>query len=336
MQRLQTNKESEMAKRIQFSQHGGSDVLEYRDYQPAAPGPHEVRVANKAIGLNFIDTYYRNGLYVPPALPSSLGTEAAGVVEAVGSEVTRFAVGDRVAYATGPLGSYGELHVLPADNLVHLPDSISFEEAAAVILKGLTVQYLLRQTYELKGGETVLFHAAAGGVGSFACQWAKALGVKLIGTVSSAKKAALAKELGAWETIDYSHENVVQRVLELTDGAKCPVVYDGVGKDTWETSLDCVAPRGLLVSFGNASGAVTGVNLGILAQKGSLYVTRPTLASYANTPQNLQAMADELFAMISSGKLQVEISNRYALKDAAAAQDALSSRQTTGSTILLP
>jgi NADPH2:quinone reductase len=329
-------KESQMAKRIQFSQHGGSEVLEYRDYQPAAPGPREVRVANRAIGLNFIDTYFRSGLYAPPALPSSLGTEGAGVVEAVGSEVRNFAVGDRVAYATGPLGAYSELHVLPADKLVRLPEAISFEQAAAVMLKGLTVQYLLRQTYELKGGETILFHAAAGGVGSFACQWARALGVNLIGTVSSAEKAARAKEQGAWATIDYSHENVVQRVLELTDGKKCPVVYDGVGKDTWETSLDCVAPRGLLVSFGNASGAVTGVNLGILAQKGSLYVTRPTLAGYADTPERLQTMADELFGMIAGGQLQVEISNRYALKDAAAAQDALSARQTTGSTILLP
>ncbi|UTH36742.1 NADPH:quinone reductase [Pseudomonas sp. KHPS1] len=325
-----------MAKRIQFSQHGGSEVLEYRDYQPAAPGPREVRVANRAIGLNFIDTYFRSGLYAPPALPSSLGTEGAGVVEAVGSEVRNFVVGDRVAYATGPLGAYSELHVLPADKLVRLPEAISFEQAAAVMLKGLTVQYLLRQTYELKGGETILFHAAAGGVGSFACQWARALGVNLIGTVSSAEKAARAKEQGAWATIDYSHENVVQRVLELTDGKKCPVVYDGVGKDTWETSLDCVAPRGLLVSFGNASGAVTGVNLGILAQKGSLYVTRPTLAGYADTPERLQTMADELFGMIAGGQLQVEISNRYALKDAAAAQDALSARQTTGSTILLP
>lgn len=325
-----------MAKRIQFSQHGGSEVLEYRDYQPAAPGPREVRVANRAIGLNFIDTYFRSGLYAPPALPSSLGTEGAGVVEAVGSEVRNFAVGDRVAYATGPLGAYSELHVLPADKLVRLPDAISFEQAAAVMLKGLTVQYLLRQTYELKGGETILFHAAAGGVGSFACQWARALGVNLIGTVSSAEKAARAKEQGAWATIDYSHENVVQRVLELTDGKKCPVVYDGVGKDTWETSLDCVAPRGLLVSFGNASGAVTGVNLGVLAQKGSLYVTRPTLAGYADTPERLQTMADELFGMIAGGQLRVEISKRYALKDAAAAQDALSARQTTGSTILLP
>ncbi len=325
-----------MPKRIQFSRHGGPEVLEYLDYQAAAPGPNEVRVKNHAIGLNFIDTYYRSGLYPPAALPSGLGSEGAGIVEAVGSAVSRFQVGERVAYATGPLGAYSELHVLPADKLVKLPDSISFEQAAAVMLKGLTVQYLLRQTFALKGGETILFHAAAGGVGSFACQWAKALGVKLIGTVSSAEKAERAMQQGAWATIDYSHEDVVQRVLALTDGQKCPVVYDGVGKDTWETSLDCVAPRGLLVSFGNASGAVSGVNLGILAQKGSLFVTRPTLAGYADTPERLQMMADDLFGMIESGQLKVDISNRYALKDAAAAQAALSARQTTGSTILLP
>jgi len=325
-----------MAKRIQFSHYGGPEVLEYRDYTPAAPGPNEVRVHNQAIGLNFIDTYFRSGLYEPPSLPSSLGTEGAGIVEAVGAAVSGFQVGDRVAYATGPLGAYSELHVLPAEKLVKLPDAISFEQAAAVMLKGLTVQYLLRQTFALQGGETILFHAAAGGVGSLACQWAKALDVKLIGTVSSAEKAARAKAQGAWATIDYSHENVAQRVLELTDGRKCPVVYDGVGKDTWEASLDCVAQRGLLVSFGNASGAVTGVNLGILAQKGSLFVTRPTLAGYADTSAHLQSMADELFAMIESGTLHVDINNRYALKDAALAQTALSARQTTGSTILLP
>jgi len=325
-----------MAKRIQFSRHGGPEVLDYLDYQPATPGPNEVRVQNRAIGLNFIDTYFRSGLYPPAALPSGLGSEGAGIVEALGSAVTQFQVGDRVAYATGPLGAYSELHVLPADKLVKLPDTISFEQAAAVMLKGLTVQYLLRQTFALQGGETILFHAAAGGVGSLACQWAKALGVKLIGTVGSAEKAAWAKAQGAWATIDYSQENVAQWVLELTEGKKCPVVYDGVGQDTWETSLDCVAPRGLLVSFGNASGAVTGVNLGILAQKGSLFVTRPTLASYADTPERLQLMADELFAMLESGQLRVEISHRYALEDAAAAQAALSARQTTGSSILLP
>ncbi|MCY1353643.1 Quinone oxidoreductase 1 [compost metagenome] len=325
-----------MAKRIQFSRHGGPEVLEYLDYTPAEPGPQEVRVRNRAIGLNFIDTYYRSGLYAPPALPSGLGTEGAGEVEAVGSAVRGLQVGDRVAYATSPLGAYSELHVLPASCLVKLPASIDFEQAAAVMLKGLTVQYLLRQTYEVQAGETILWHAAAGGVGLLACQWAKALGVRLIGTVSSPEKAALAKAHGAWATIDYSRENVPARVLELTDGAKCPVVYDSVGKDTWEISLDCVEPRGLLVSFGNASGPVAGVNLGVLAQKGSLYVTRPTLFGYANTQERLQAMADELFKLIAAGKLQVEIGQRYALADAAQAQEALSSRQTTGSTILLP
>ncbi|MCY1401142.1 Quinone oxidoreductase 1 [compost metagenome] len=325
-----------MAKRIQFRAHGGPEMLEYVDYQPAEPGPKEVRVTNKAIGLNFIDTYYRSGLYPPPSLPSGLGSEGAGVVEAVGSDVSRFKIGDRVAYGSGPLGAYSEVHVLPEANLVKLPDAISFEQAAGVMLKGLTVQYLLRQTYELKGGETILFHAAAGGVGSLACQWAKALGVKLIGTVSSAEKAALAKANGAWATIDYSHENVAQRVLELTDGKKVPVVYDGVGKDTWLTSLDSVAPRGLVVSFGNASGAVDGVNLGILAGKGSLYVTRPTLGTYANNAENLQRMADELFEMIIGGKLTVDISQRYPLADAAKAQTELSARRTTGSVVLLP
>ncbi|KIH86214.1 quinone oxidoreductase family protein [Pseudomonas batumici] len=325
-----------MAKRILFRAHGGPEVLEYVDYTPAEPGPQQVRVRNHAIGLNFIDTYFRSGLYAPPALPSGLGSEGAGIVEAVGSEVSRFKVGDRVAYGSGPLGAYSEVHVLPEANLVKLPEGISFEQAAAVMLKGLTVQYLFRQTYELKGGETVLFHAAAGGVGLLACQWAKALGVKLIGTVSSPAKAALAKSLGAWETIDYSHEDVAKRVLELTDGKKVPVVYDGVGKDTWLTSLDSLAPRGLMVSFGNASGAVDGVNLGILSAKGSLYVTRPTLASYANNAENLQAMANDLFGMITSGKLKIEIGARYSLADAAKAQTELAARHTTGSTVLLP
>ena len=259
-----------------------------------------------------------------------------GEVEALGSAVTGFKVGDRVAYATGPLGAYSELHVLPADKLVRLPEAISFEQAAAVMLKGLTVQYLLRQTHELQPGEFCLFHAAAGGVGSLACQWARAIGAKLIGVVGSAEKAERAKALGAWATIDRSREDIRQRVLELTGGAKCPVVYDSVGKSTWEISLDCVAPRGLLVSFGNASGAVSGVNLGVLAQKGSLYVTRPTLAGYANTPDRLQAMADELFGMITRGQIQVEINQRYALADAAEAQGALAAGETVGSTILLP
>ncbi|MFG3454409.1 quinone oxidoreductase family protein [Stutzerimonas stutzeri] len=325
-----------MSQRIQFSQHGGPEVLEQVDTPVVAPGAGEVRVRNHAIGLNFIDTYFRGGLYVPPSLPSGLGTEGAGEIEAVGEGVSEFKVGDRVAYATGPLGAYGEHHSLPARHLVKLPDSISYEQAAAVMLKGLTTQYLLRQVYQLKAGETVLFHAAAGGVGSIACQWAKAIGAQLIGVVGSAEKAERAKSLGAWATIDRSQENIVQRVLELTGGKKCPVVYDSVGKSSWEVSLDCVAPRGLLVSFGNASGAVTGVNLGVLAQKGSLFVTRPVLAGYADTAERLRAMAAELFEMIASGKITVEIGQRYALSEAAEAQRQLSAGKTTGSTILLP
>ncbi|MBU2373076.1 MAG: quinone oxidoreductase [Gammaproteobacteria bacterium] len=325
-----------MSQRIQFSQHGGPEVLEQVDVPVAAQGAGEVRVRNHAIGLNFIDTYFRSGLYAPPSLPSGLGTEGAGVVDALGEGVDDFAVGDRVAYATGPLGAYGEHHTLPARHLVKLPESVSFVQAASVMLKGLTTQYLLRQTYALKAGETILFHAAAGGVGSIACQWAKAIGAKLIGVVGSAEKAERAKSLGAWATIDRTQEDVVQRVLELTDGQKCPVVYDSVGKSSWDISLDCVAPRGLLVSFGNASGAVTGVNLGVLAQKGSLYVTRPTLAGYATSAERLRDMAAELFEMIASGKINVEIGQRYPLADAAEAQRQLAAGKTTGSTVLLP
>ncbi|MFJ5300748.1 NADPH:quinone reductase [Pseudomonas sp. SLFW] len=325
-----------MAKRIQFRSHGGPEVLEYVDFEPAKPGPKEVVVRNKAIGVNFIETYFRTGLYPVASMPSGLGNEGAGVVEAVGSEVTHVKVGDRVGYGTGQLGSYADLHLTQGANVVKLPDDISFEQAAAIMLKGLTVQYLFRQTYEIRPEEIILFHAAAGGVGSIACQWAAALGVKLIGTVSSPEKAAVAKANGAWEVIDYSKEDVAKRVLELTDGKKVSVVYDGVGKDTWETSLDCLELRGLLVSFGNASGAVSGVNLGILAQKGSLYVTRPTLGSYANSPEALQAMADEVFAMVTSGKVKVDDIKKYALKDAAQAHTDLSGRRTTGSIILVP
>ena len=325
-----------MSQRIQFSQHGGPEVLEQVEVEVPVPAAGEVRVRNHAIGLNFIDTYFRSGLYAPPSLPSGLGTEGAGVIEAVGEGVDQWQVGERVAYATGPLGAYGEHHVLPARHLVKLPDAIGFEQAAAVMLKGLTTQYLLRQVHPLQAGETILFHAAAGGVGSIACQWAKALGARLIGVVGSAEKAERAKTLGAWATIDRTREDVVQRVLELTDGQKCPVVYDSVGKSSWEISLDCVAPRGLLVSFGNASGAVTGVNLGVLAQKGSLFVTRPILAGYADTAPRLQAMAAELFEMIASGKIEVEIGQRFALGEAAEAQRLLAAGSTTGSTILLP
>jgi NADPH2:quinone reductase len=322
-------------KAIVVTEHGGPEMLKLAEVDVADPGPDEVRIRNHAIGLNFIDIYYRTGLY-PAAAPHGLGFEGAGVVDAVGANVKFLKEGDRVAYGQGPLGAYADLRVMPPAMVVRLPKKIGFDDAAAAMLKGLTVQYLFRQTYRLQGGETILFHAAAGGVGLIACQWARALGVKLIGTVSSPEKAALARKHGAWATIDYSKENFVERVKELTSGAKVPVVYDGVGKDTWEGSLDCLQPRGLMVSFGNASGAVTGVNLGILAAKGSLFVTRPTLATHAVPRSRLEASAEELFDMMVSGKIKVEIDQRYALADAAKAHVDLASRRTTGSSVLVP
>jgi NADPH2:quinone reductase len=321
-----------MPKAIRIEQHGGPEVMQLVDVELAAPGPDEVTIRQHAIGLNYIDTYYRTGLY-PGSLPHGLGFEGAGVVEALGANVKRLKVGDRVAYGQSPIGAYAEVRNMPVHQLVKLPSWISFEQAAASMLKGLTVQYLFRQTYRLQGDETILFHAAAGGVGLFACQWARALGVKLIGTVSSPEKAKLAREHGAWETIDYSHENVAERVLELTGGKKVPVVYDGVGKDTWEASLDSVQPRGLVVSFGNASGPVTGVDLGILAKKGSIYVTRPTLATHVTTIDKLQAAADELFGLIKSKDIVVQIDQRFPLSQAVEAHKALEGRKTTGSTI---
>lgn len=325
-----------MSQRIEFATTGGAEVLQMVEITPKFPGPGEVRICNKAVGLNFIDIYFRTGLYPAPSMPSGLGTEGAGVVDAIGEGVTHLSVGDRVAYAQGPLGAYAQMHTLPAEKVVLLPEGVAFETAAASMLKGLTAQYLLRQTYPLKGGETILFHAAAGGVGSIACQWARALGVKLIGTVSTPEKAALAEKNGAWATIDYSQEDVVERVRELTDGAMCDVVYDSVGKDTWVTSLDCLKPRGLMVSFGNASGPVEGVNIGILNQKGSLFVTRPSLNGYADTRERLEAMCEDFFSMLESGQITIDVAQRYSLDDAGKAQEALQSRQTTGSTILLP
>ncbi len=323
------------AKAIRFHATGGPEVLKLEEVDVPAPGPGEVTLRNHAIGLNFIDIYFRTGLY-PTSLPSGIGFEGAGVIEAVGRDVRDFRVGDRVAYGQGPAGAYSERRTLPIAQLVKLPVGISFDAAAAIMLKGLTVQYLFRQTYRLQGNETILFHAAAGGVGLLACQWAKALGVKLIGTVGSAEKAALAKANGAWQTIDYSRENIVERVMELTGGAKVPVVYDGVGKDTWEASLDCLQPRGLMVSYGNASGPVAGVNLGILAQKGSLYVTRPTLASYVTPRKKLEASAKELFDLVKKGAIKVKIDQTFALAEASLAHQELASRKTTGSTILHP
>jgi NADPH2:quinone reductase len=323
------------AKAIVVRDHGGAEVIEYTEVDVADPGPDEVRIRQHAIGLNYIDVYYRTGLYSSP-LPHGLGFEGAGVVEAVGSNVRTLKAGDRVAYPQGPLGAYSELRTMPVATVVKLPAKISFEQGAAVMLKGLTVQYLFRQTYRLQGHETILFHAAAGGVGLIACQWARALGVKLIGTVSSPEKAALAKKAGAWQTIDYSKQNFVERVLAITGGKKLPVVYDGVGKTTWEGSLDCIEPRGLMVSFGNASGAVTGVAIGILAQKGSLFLTRPTLATHIVPRARLEASSEELFDLMIAGRIKVDIEQRYALADAAQAHRDLEARKTVGSTVLLP
>ncbi|WP_025135166.1 quinone oxidoreductase [Achromobacter sp. DH1f] len=325
---------SNLVKAIRIEQHGGPEVLKLVEVEVPPPAANEVTVDQHAAGLNFIDIYFRTGLY-PHPLPHGLGFEGAGVVTAVGADVKHLKKGDRVAYGQSPIGAYAKARNVPANQVVKVPKGIGFDEAAALMLKGLTVQYLFRQTYRLQGGETILFHAAAGGVGLIACQWARALGVKLIGTVSSPEKAELARANGAWETIDYSRENVAERVLELTGGKKVPVVYDGVGKDTWETSLDCIEPRGLMVSFGNASGPVAGVNLAVLNQKGSLYVTRPSLGVHVNTLEKLQAASEELFDLVLKKKIKVRIDQRYSLEQAGEAQTALASRKTTGATVLM-
>jgi NADPH2:quinone reductase len=299
------------------------------------PGPGEARVRHTAIGVNYIDTYHRSGMY-KLALPSGLGTEAAGVVEAVGPGVNDVRPGDRVAYSGGPLGAYSEVRVMPADRLVKLPDGVSNKVAATLMLKGLTVQYLFRQTFPLKGGETILLHAAAGGIGLIACQWARALGVTMIGTVGSEEKAALAKANGCAHTIVYTRENFVERIKELTGGKGVPVVYDGVGKDTFPASLDCLSPRGMFVSFGNASGAIAAFDILLLSQKGSLYATRPTLATYTASRAAMLAMCEDMFSLVLAGKLTNEPRQTYALKDAAQAHRDLESRKTTGATILLP
>lgn len=327
-----------MATRIEFSKHGGPEVLNAIEFTPNAPGENEVQVENKAIGINYIDTYIRSGLYPPPSMPSGLGTEAAGVVSQVGSGVKHIKAGDRVVYAQSGLGAYSSVHNVPADKVALLPSAISYEQAAASFLKGLTVYYLLRKTYEIKPGEPFLFHAAAGGVGLIACQWAKALGAKLIGTVGSAEKAERAKQAGAWQVIHYRDENIAERVKEITGGKKLSVVYDSVGKDTWEASLDCLKRRGLMVSFGNSSGPVTGVNLGILNQKGSLFVTRPSLNGYITNYDELKEASHELFSLIASGIIKVDVadSQKYPLKEARRAHEILESRATQGSSLLIP
>jgi NADPH2:quinone reductase len=314
---------------------GGPEVMEYVDVEVGEPGPGEARVRQAACGLNFIDVYFRTGLY-PQPLPGGLGQEGAGVVEAVGEGVSHVKAGDRVAYAGGPSGAYAEVRNVPAARLVKLPDGISFDTAAAMMLQGLTVQYLLRRTFPLRGGETILFHAAAGGVGLIACQWAKALGVTMIGTVGSDEKARLAKEHGCTHVINYNKENFVERVKEITGGKGVPVVYDSIGKDTFIGSLDCLSPMGTMVSFGNASGPVTPFGLNELVSRGSLYVTRPTLVTYSAKREDLDVMAADLFSMVGSGKVKIEINQRYALKDVGQAHRDLESRKTTGSTILIP
>jgi NADPH:quinone reductase len=323
-----------MSKAICFNEFGGPEVLRWSDIEVPAPGPGEVQIRHRAVGVNFVDIYQRSGLY-PVALPAVAGNEGAGVVETVGAGVTSVKVGDRVAYA-GRIGSYCEVRNIPADRLCNLPDAISFEQAAAMMLKGLTVQYLIRRTYRVKRSETVLFHAAAGGVGLIACQWLKSLGAKVIGTAGSEEKCQLALQHGADYCINYRSENIVDRVKEITGGVGVPVVYDSVGKDTFESSLKCLRPFGLLVSFGNASGVVPPVDLGILAPLGSLYVTRPTLATYSALKTDLDIMAQELFEAVTSGEVRIDIRQRYRLEDAAQAHRDLEGRSTTGSSILLP
>ena len=323
-----------MAKAVRYHKQGGPEVLQLDEIQVGDPGAGQVRIRHTAMGVNFVDTYQRSGLY-PMQLPQVAGNEGAGVVEAVGSGVTELKAGDRVAYTSLP-GSYCETRIVPADRMVKLPQGISEEQAASMMLKGLTVHYLIHTTYPVKKGETVLWHAAAGGVGLIACQWLKALGVSTIGTAGSDDKAALAKAHGAEHVVNYSRESFVERVKAITGGKGVPVVYDSVGKTTWEGTLDCLRPRGMIVSFGNASGAVPPVNLGILASKGSLYVTRPTLATHIASRADLVERSNSLFEVVKSGKVKIETTARYKLADAQQAHRDLESRKTTGSVILVP
>lgn len=324
-----------MPKAIRIQQTGGPEVMDYVEVEVGDPGPAEVRLRNLACGLNFSDVYFRSGLY-PQPLPAGLGIEGAGVVEAVGAAVSHLQPGDRVAYALRPTGAYAQVRIVPASILVKLPASIDFETAAAGLLKGLTVQYLFHRCFPLRGGETILFHAAAGGVGLIACQWAKALGVTMIGTVSSDAKAALAKAHGCAHTINYKTENVVERVKAITGGQGVPVVYDAVGQDTFFTSLDCLAPLGTLVAFGTTSGPVAPFDLAALATRGSLTVTRPMLSTYAAEREDLERMAAHFFRMVESGQVRIGIQQRYALQDAAQAHRDLASGRTSGSSILVP
>jgi NADPH2:quinone reductase len=322
-------------KAIRFSETGGPEVMKLADVDVERPGPGQVRVRQTAIGLNYIDTYHRSGLY-PVPLPSGLGLEAAGVVEEVGEGVTSLKAGDRIAYGVGALGAYAEVRNLPANRITRLPAGISDETAAGMMLKGMTVRYLLRATYKVQPGETILLHAAAGGVGLILSQWAKALGVTVIGTVGSDAKVQIAREHGCDHVINSTTEDTVARVKEITGGKGVPVVYDGVGQSTFMTSLDCLKPRGLLVVFGNASGPVKAFDLGLLASRGSLYVTRPTLMTYTATDADLKETAEDLMAMVESGKVKIPVNQRYPLAEVVQAHRDLESRKTTGTTVLIP
>jgi NADPH2:quinone reductase len=324
-----------MVKAIRINRVGGPEVMELVEVDLPPPGPGEVQVRHKAIGLNYIDIYHRTGLY-PQPLPSGLGMEAAGVVEAVGEGVSDLKVGDRVAYAGGPVGAYAEARNIAASQLLVLPEKIDFETAAAMMLQGLTVQYLFHRTVALKAGDTVLFHAAAGGVGLIACQWARVLGVTLIGTVSSDDKAALALENGATHVINYNRDNFTAAVKQITGGKGVSVVYDSIGKDTFFGSLDCLQPLGTMVSFGNASGPVPPFGLNELASRGSLFITRPSLGPYMAKREDLEASANSLFGVVSSGEVKIDIRQRYALADVRQAHADLEGRATTGSSIILP
>ena len=324
-----------MTKGVRFYEVGGPEVLRYEDISIGDLGTDEARVRHVAIGLNFIDTYQRSGLYKVP-LPSVAGNEAAGIVEAVGKNDSHIKPGDRVAYALAPIGSYCDARNIPAECLCKIPDAISFEQAAAMMLKGMTVQYLIRRTYPVQSGETVLLHAASGGVGLIASQWLSALGVTVIGTAGSDEKCALAKQHGADYCINYKTENFVEHVKEITKGAGVSVVYDSIGKDTFEGSLNCVRPLGMMVSFGNASGSVPPFQLSVLAQKGSLFITRPTLSTYIASQKDLERTAEDLFNIVQSGKVKININNKYRLKDAELAQRELESRKNTGSSVLIP
>jgi len=324
-----------MTNAIRIHEHGGPEVMKWEAVDVGSPGEKELRVRHTAVGLNYIDTYHRTGLYKIP-LPSVIGREGAGVVEAVGTGVADVKVGDRIAYASAPIGSYAEARLIAADRVVKIPDGVSDQQAASMMLKGMTAQYLIRRTHIVKPGDTILFHAAAGGVGLILCQWAKHLGATVIGTVGSEEKAALARANGCDHVINYRSEDFVARVAEITGGNKCAVVYDGVGKDTFMKSLDCVRPRGLVALFGNASGKVEPLDLGLLAAKGSLFVTRPTLDTHVASREDLLATANDLFDVVARGIVKIEINQTYALKNAAQAHQDLEARKTTGSTVLIP